>query len=57
MFTLLLFIVLLVFYIWVIIYECIVCNNIRKACNIYINKNKFLKQNREEINHNESKYN
>ena len=42
---------LLIFLIWYFIYECIVLNNIRKACNIYINKNKFYKQPEEVIYH------
>lgn len=45
--------VLIIFIIGCIIYECIVYNNIRKACNIYINKNKFKNQ-PEEVIYNES---
>ena len=41
--------ILIVFVIACTIYECIVYNNIRKACNIYINKNKFNKQPEEVI--------
>lgn len=48
--------ILIFFVIACIIYECIVYNNIRKACNIYINKNKFKNQ-PEEVIFNESTIN
>ena len=53
---LLLGILIFVFLVWVIIYECIVYNNIRKACNIYINKTKYQKL-QKEVNNNESESN
>lgn len=42
-----LFILICFIYLWIIIYNCIVLNNIRKACNIFIakyNYEKFIKE-------------
>ena len=36
----LIFLLIFSAYIFLVIYECIVCKNIIKACNIYLNKRK-----------------
>ena len=56
MFYILLGLICFAFAFWVLIYECIVNINIIKACNIYINKSKYQKL-QKEVNSNEPRTN